>query len=147
MDRIIRVASDAMSLARDQIQDIRLAGLLHDIGHYPYSHLMEKVDKVQLTEDLLAGSQIFHADRPKYPDHEEVGEIIVTHQQDLIHAIGSLERAKRIAELFTRKTAADPQLSKLIHSSLDMDRLDYLLRDARAAGVPYGEIDLNYLLN
>src|SRR5262249_51912412 len=38
-------------------------------------------------------------------------------------------------------------LSKLIHSSLDMDRLDYLLRDARAAGVPYGEIDLNYLLN
>src|SRR5206468_4964868 len=30
---------------------------------------------------------------------------------------------------------------------LDMDRLDYLLRDARAAGVPYGLIDLNYLLN
>ena len=38
-------------------------------------------------------------------------------------------------------------LSRLIHSSLDMDRLDYLLRDARACGTPYGEIDLEYLLS
>ena len=44
--------------------------------------------------------------------------------------------------MFSRLEGADPQLSKLIHSSLDMDRLDYLLRDSRAAGVPYGEIDL-----
>jgi hypothetical protein len=49
--------------------------------------------------------------------------------------------------LFSRLEGTDQQHSKLIHSSLDMDRLDYLLRDARAAGVPYGEIDLNYLLN
>ncbi len=49
--------------------------------------------------------------------------------------------------MFSRLKGVDPQFSKLIHSSLDMDRLDYLVRDARAAGVPYGEIDLNYLLN
>jgi HD superfamily phosphohydrolase len=147
MDHVIRVARHAVPLTDEQIEDIRLAGLLHDIGHYPYSHLMEKIDRVQLTEDFLTGDQVFHADRPQYPDHEEVGEIIVTHQGDLIDALGGVERAKRIAELFTRKTVADPQLSKLIHSSLDMDRLDYLLRDARAAGVPYGQIDLNYLLN
>ena len=108
---------------------------------------MERIDNVQLTEDIVAGSQVFHADRPKYPNHQEVGEIIATHQQDLIEALGGPEHAKQIAELFTRKTIADPQLSKLIHSSLDMDRLDYLLRDARATGVPYGQIDLNYLLN
>ena len=38
-------------------------------------------------------------------------------------------------------------MTKLIHSSLDMDRLDYLLRDSHAAGVPYGQVDINYLLN
>ena len=57
------------------------------------------------------------------------------------------ERATRVANLFRRTDAADPQLSKLVHSSLDMDRLDYLIRDSGAAGVPYGQVDLNYLLN
>jgi HD superfamily phosphohydrolase len=41
----------------------------------------------------------------------------------------------RIADLFRRSETADPQLSKLIHSSLDMDRLDYLMRDAKAVEV------------
>jgi HD superfamily phosphohydrolase len=147
MDHVIRVAEQALSLTPEQKQDVRLAGLLHDIGHYPYSHLMEKIDKVQLTEEFLAGGRTFHADTPKYPKHEQLGEESLNSQPDLIDALGGKERAQRIAELFTRKTTTDPQLSKLIHSSLDMDRLDYLLRDARAAGVPYGEVDLNYLLN
>ena len=82
----------------------------------------------------------------RYPKHEEVGESIVTGQDDL-RGIRGDERAVRVANLFRRTAAADPQLSKLVHSSLDMDRLDYLLRDARAAGVPFGEIDLDYLLN
>ncbi len=38
-------------------------------------------------------------------------------------------------------------MSKLIHSSFDIDRCDYLLRDSYAAGVPYGQIDINYLLH
>src|SRR5947209_17172315 len=52
MEHITRVAKEALSLTAEDIEDIRLAGLLHDIGHYPYSHLMEKIDKVQLTEDF-----------------------------------------------------------------------------------------------
>lgn len=67
-------------------------------------------------------------------------------KQTSARSLGGLERARKIGALFSRLDGTDPQLSKLIHSSLDMDRLDYLLRDARAAGVPYGEIDLDYLL-
>jgi hypothetical protein len=147
MEHILRVAEETLGLGDEQEQDIRLAGLLHDVGHYPYSHLMEKIDKVQLTEEFIDGGQTINATVAKYPKHEEIGKLIVTTQNDLIDALGGIERAKRVAALFTRETTTDPQLSKLIHSSLDMDRLDYLMRDAQASGVPYGRIDLNYLLH
>lgn len=152
MSRVVSATAETLKLDKESKQDLRLAALLHDVGHYPYSHLMERLDDVVLTEDRLSSP----SRRPQtvrlkagvpYPDHEEVGRLIVTKQADLLTAISSPKRAQRIADLFTRSEAANPQLSKLIHSSLDMDRLDYLLRDARAAGVPYGEIDLHYLMN
>jgi hypothetical protein len=148
MARVTDVAREALGLNEEQNNDIRLAGLLHDIGHYPYSHLMEVIDNVILTEDFVGSDQkTLDASKDKYQGHEEVGELIVTQQEDMINALGGEARAKRIADLFRRNETADPQLSKLIHSSLDMDRLDYLIRDAKAAGVPYGHIDLNYLIN
>lgn len=146
MSRVTDVAREKLKLSLRQEQDLRLAALLHDIGHYPYSHLMERAHNVVLTEERLAGSKQTLS-LAGYPHHQEIGRLIVTTQEDLIHAIGGKNRAGRVAKLFTRDDAADPQLSKLIHSSLDMDRFDYLVRDARAAGVPYGEVDFAYLLH
>jgi len=152
MIRILGAAEESdIDMTDEEKDDLRLAALLHDIGHYPYSHLMEKLDKVILIEEEIGGaepvSRSIDAGKSKYPDHEEVGALIVTCQADLVEAIGGKERAKAVADIFTRAQAADPQLSKLIHSSFDIDRCDYLLRDSHAAGVPYGQIDLNYLLN
>lgn len=136
-------------LDADRKADLRLAALLHDVGHYPYSHLMERVANVTLTEEEVAktGTKIISGQIDEYPNHEELGRHILESQADICKALGGKKRAKKIGALFSRLEGADPQLSKLIHSSLDMDRMDYLLRDARAAGVPFGEIDLNYLLN
>jgi len=150
MSRVLAVAKDALDISEDDVEDLRLAALLHDVGHYPYSHLMERIDSVELTEETVASlspvKKTLNLVRTPYPEHEELGRIIVTTRPDLVEAIGGKDRACRIADLFTRSKAADQQLSKLIHSSLDMDRFDFLLRDTMATGVPYGTVDLHYLL-
>ncbi len=152
MIRILEAAErHGVSIKDEQKDNLRLAALLHDVGHYPYSHLMEKLDKVKWTEEEVEGvtpaREAIDARKSWYPGHEEVGALIVTNQHDLIKALGGKERARAVADIFTRRETADPQLSKLIHSSFDIDRWDYLLRDSYAAGVPYGQIDINYLLN
>jgi HD superfamily phosphohydrolase len=147
MSRVLdRIEDERLDDERD---DLRMAALLHDIGHYPYSHLMERVDWVKLTEEEVegGGSKSISSAVDEYPDHETLGRHIIVEQDDIREALGGKDRAEKIGALFSRLKAADQQLSKLIHSSLDMDRMDYLLRDTRAAGVPFGEIDINYLLN
>lgn len=144
-----RILESGVKATDEQKEDLRLAALMHDIGHYPYSHLLEGVDNVILTEERI------EPEKPKspfgtgtaYPDHEEIGRDILINQPDLAPILGGKERAERISHLFARTEVADQQLSKLIHSSLDMDRLDYLIRDSQATGVPYGLVDINYLLN
>jgi len=151
MAKVTTEAKKTLGLSKREGINLRLAALLHDIGHYPYSHLMEGVDRVLLTEDYVqtpdaTPQKTINADRSSYPSHESLGELIVTTQRDLIKAIGNKTRAKEVANLFTKETVK-PELTKLITSSLDLDRLDYLIRDSNACGVPYGRIDLNYLLN
>lgn len=151
MRRILKKAKEnEIDIDEDREKDLRLAALLHDVGHYPYSHLMEGIDKVQLAEEFVhdpARIPQTLSSKSAYPNHVTLGQFVVSRQSDLVKAIGGLGRAKRVADIFGRTEAADKQWSKLVSSSLDMDRLDYLLRDSQAAGVPYGSIDLNYLLN
>jgi len=157
MERITKIAKESgqIKLTKNQEENLRLAALLHDIGHYPYSHLMERIDNVKLIEEQAEGvEEVGKAlDRSgiPYPEHDLVGTYIVTMQSDLVDALGGKKRANAVANLFgpKRPTGSEIslQLSMLVHSSLDMDRLDYLLRDSQATGVPYGQIDINYLLN
>jgi HD superfamily phosphohydrolase len=148
MMRIIEKAKENKIPLCDE-EHLRLAALLHDVGHYPYSHLMERVDSVKLTEEQIGeeGRKTLDVKRSAYPEHDEVGAVIVESQSDIVKALGGEREARAVAARLTRSTTDDVQSSKFIHSSLDMDRLDYLLRDSHATGVPYGNIDINYLLN
>jgi HD superfamily phosphohydrolase len=115
------------------VQALVVAALLHDIGHYPFSHTIEEL-----------GSPIL--------PHEQVGRSII--EKSEIATI--LERdyhlsPERVADFIdpprTReRNPGDVLLGQLLSGALDVDKLDYLPRDARACNVPYGGVDVARLL-
>src|SRR5690348_11142957 len=109
------VRLDAAERAR-----LKLAALLHDIGHYPFSHSLEE-----------AG----------LPHHEELAARYLT-DGELAQRLAELGiPAQRLLSLIQCR-AREP-LAGLVSGSLDVDKLDYLSRDAWMCGVPYGVIDVD----
>lgn len=73
MQRVLAVA-ELPSLKPEDKADLRLAALLHDVGHYPYSHLMERVDDARLAEEFVGqeGRRTLDRSRAPYPKHDTV---------------------------------------------------------------------------
>jgi HD superfamily phosphohydrolase len=152
MSRMIDLLVDKGKFTEADRRTMRIAALLHDVGHYPYSHLMEFVDRDRHRPSYLLKPKTStrSTSSPKierYPDHEKIGQLVITNRQDIF---GPLKASgidpEEIASII-RGEHTKQAFNQLIHSSLDMDRMDYLVRDALGTGVPYGKIDLNYLLS
>jgi len=147
-----------LEISDGEIQLYRLAALLHDIGHYPYSHAMEYPIKDRYAEEVLVKkpfTSMQSSDNSKLQslsqavrsfDHERVGKEILV-KDPSIKSI--LKEAKieptKVSSIFMREKP--PILSNLVSSDLDADRIDYLLRTSHHTGLPFGLVDLRYLLN
>jgi HD superfamily phosphohydrolase len=116
-------------------KEIIAAALLHDVGHGPFSHVFERAIPSPLHPP------------PGYPrDHEGWSERIISERFDEVLR-GHGVRVEVVSGLIS-KTNRDNLLAKdLISSQLDADRMDYLLRDSRSAGLKYGDFDLEWLLH
>jgi len=107
---------------------IPYAALLHDIGHYAFSHALEELTASTIPED-----------------HEEAG-IRFLDSPEVKAALAPLgEGAAEEVHAIIWGRSTSP-LRGLVSGGLDLDKMEYLCRDARFCGVPYGAVDVDRLL-
>jgi len=120
-----------VDLSDQEVQKIRLAALLHDVGHAPFSHLFEPLLKKYLGkthEDMafwiIAESELSSTLRAEGFDPDEVGKLAVGKLGDSHH----------------------PFLDQIIRSSVDVDKMDFIVRDSYHTGAGYGYVDIFRLI-
>lgn len=119
-------------IEKSDVQKIRIAGLLHDIGHGPFSHMYEEI-----------------LGKYRNMTHEDVTQWLVENSElrDVIskHGYSPKEISKlSVGRLKTRETGF---LNQIISSQFNVDIMDYLVRDSYFTGVEYGKIDVLRLIN
>ncbi len=123
---LLEERGELSAIADEECALVRVAALLHDIGHYPFSHALEEIGALH---------------------HEEVARPLIASGAigDILRTEFGVDGPDRILDLI-RGDSRSP-LHRLISGSLDLDKLDYLRRDAFMCGVTYGEIDVDRLVN
>ena len=116
-------------MTTERAREALAAALLHDIGHGPFSHLFEEA-------------------LPEGPPHEEwTRRILLDSKTDVARVLERHDSSlpARVADLVHGRHELD-YLARAVSGTFDVDRCDYLLRDAYFTGVTYGSFDLDWLL-
>jgi HD superfamily phosphohydrolase len=120
----------------DERRLVRLAALLHDLGHGPFSHVSESVliRYSKIPPDPTKGVETLH---------EAVTSSLIERSPDLDSLISKADK-KEIIDILSK--GSNRLLRSMVSGPLDADKLDYLQRDSHFCGVKYGVFDLDRLI-
>jgi len=121
---LARAALGQLGIEGARASRLQAAAILHDIGHTPFSHN---------TEAVVA--------RRTGRMHDEVGDLLSDGEIARVLALHDVDPTA-VSDLI----AGDGEFGQLVSGELDVDRMDYLVRDAHHTGVPYGTIDTGRLV-
>ncbi|HRK01326.1 MAG TPA: HD domain-containing protein [Oligoflexia bacterium] len=127
-------------------KSIRIAAMLHDIGTFPFSHSIEG-SYIKYGESLRQRGELPGKQLPN--NHEHLGSYLIKNTDFK----GGITRILKESGLdftslskFIKGDSGNLVANQILHSDIDADRLDYLVRDAHHTGIKYGHIDKDYIL-
>lgn len=128
--RMIEVLENKTNIDLDDSDclSLRIACLLHDVGHGAFSHTSEEFfgfNHEQYSIDIIKSSET------------QINQVLNKYNPNLIDTVVS----------FIKKDHPHNILNEILSGTVDVDRMDYLLRDSYFAGVKYGEVDIDRLFN
>jgi HD superfamily phosphohydrolase len=128
-----------LDVAKEEEQELRVASLIHDIGHGPYSHVTEPLIK-KLTgkghddiESVLVARDI-EEEKDVESSAPTIATVLEDHHLDTRKILGHIK-----GERAGNRTKRD--LSRILNGEIDVDKMDYLVRDSYYTGVAYGVVD------
>ncbi|HTW90183.1 MAG TPA: HD domain-containing protein [bacterium] len=126
-----------LKLTEDELKLVRLAGLLHDIGHGPFSHVSEDT-----LERYCDRAKLCIGEKDKI--HERVTADVIRFDAGIARHLSGARRDEVVRLL--DQGHGDRVLKDIVSGTLDADKMDYLLRDSLYCGVRYGMYDLDQLI-
>jgi HD superfamily phosphohydrolase len=151
--------SDSIGLSEYEKTTVQVAGMLHDVGHGPYSHTLEHIlherggmDHMSITEGIILGDYdvLRDGEESSIIKRRRIPDILESHGLDpeevagLIRGPGAGGTERSLLHWTEGKqdfVDQDYTLAHLVHGPVDCDQLDYLLRDSHFTGVKHGVVD------